>query len=189
MNEDWVTVKAILGGDKDRYAELMTRHKDLVCAIVGRRIPGRDAGDMVQEVFVRAYSSLPGFSGSSPFRNWLSRIAVRTCCDYWRKNEKLRCQITAPGEEHQQWLEQVTSGNSVEHFEQHNDRKTAAEMLEWTLTRMEPDDRTLIELVYFEDQPLKEVAAYFKWGLPKTKIRAMRARQKMKKIIQSLMEK
>lgn len=189
MNEDWVTIKAILGGDKDRYAELMERHKDIVCAIVGRRIPGRDSIETVQEVFIRAYDSLPGFSGTSPFRNWLSRIAVRTCCDYWRKNEKLRRNITAPDEEHQQWLENVTHSGSMERFEQHNNRNSAAELLEWTMVRLDPDDRTLVELVYFEDQPLKEVAAYFKWGLPKTKIRAMRARQKMKKLIQSLMEK
>ena len=76
MNEDWVTVKAILDGDKDRYAELMTRHKDLVCAIVGRRIPGRDAGDMAQEVFVRAYSSLPGFSGWRTGMPWATAHAL-----------------------------------------------------------------------------------------------------------------
>ncbi|MDD3118577.1 MAG: RNA polymerase sigma factor [Victivallales bacterium] len=189
MNEDGEAVKAILGGDKDRYAELMERHKDMVCAIVGRRIPGNDAGEMVQEVFVRAYHSLPGFAGTSPFRNWLSRIAVRTCCDYWRKHEKRKVQITAPGPEEQQWLEAISHSVSQERFERDRSRKGAAELLEWTLTRLKGDDRTLIELIYFEDQPLKEVAAYFKWGLPKTKIRAMRARQKMKKIIQSLMEK
>ncbi len=188
MNEDWITVKAILDGDKNRYAELMERHKNMVCAIVGRRIPARDAGEIVQEVFVRAYTSLPGFAGTSPFKNWLSRIAVRTCCDYWRKNEKMRCQITAPGEEHQQWLELVTNTKSVENFEKSDSHRSAAELLEWTLSKMDEEDRILIELVYFEDQPLKEVSAYFKWGLPKTKIRAMRARQKMKKIIQSLME-
>ena len=189
MNDDGATVKAILDGNRDRYAELMERHKDMVCAIVGRRIPGRDAGEMVQEVFIRAYHSLAGFAGTSPFRNWLSRIAVRTCCDYWRKNEKMRLQVTAPGEEDQQWLESISSGASQEYFERDSSRKSAAELLDWTLRQMNADDRVLIELVYFEDQPLKEVAAYFNWGLPKTKIRAMRARQKMKKIIQSLLEK
>ena len=44
-----------------------------------------DAEDMSQEVFIKAYRSLPGFRGDAQVSSWLYRITVNTCIDHRRK--------------------------------------------------------------------------------------------------------
>jgi RNA polymerase sigma-70 factor (ECF subfamily) len=41
-----------------------------------------DAADLTQEVFIKAYRSLPKFRGTSAFSTWLYRIAVNACLSF-----------------------------------------------------------------------------------------------------------
>ena len=42
--------------------------------------------------------------------------------------------------------------------------------------------------MYFEELPTKEVAATLDWSLPKVKVRAFRARKKLRQIIERLLD-
>ena len=42
------------------------------------------AEDAVQETFIKAARTLPQFRGESSVKTWLTRIAIRTCCDIRR---------------------------------------------------------------------------------------------------------
>lgn len=42
------------------------------------------AEDAVQETFIKAARMLPQFRGESSVKTWLTRIAIRTCCDIRR---------------------------------------------------------------------------------------------------------
>ncbi len=190
MNNELRTVREILDGNVEKYAELMKASLDNVSAIVSRRIPESDVENMVQECFIRAYDSLASFSGHSPFGNWLARISVRTCCDYWRKQGRRRqVIISEPQESQQEWLETISKSNSLAEFEKLSHRAECRELLEVALKTLGPEDRALIEMIYFDGWPLGEAAKTLDWGLAKTKVRAMRARKKMRKYIESLGEK
>lgn len=54
--------------------------------LVGRE----EADDVTQEVFLRAYQSLPGFRAESSARTWLLSIARRTCADNVRRSRRRR---------------------------------------------------------------------------------------------------
>ena len=54
--------------------------------LVGRE----EADDVTQEVFLRAYQSLPGFRAESSARTWLLSIARRTCADNVRRARRRR---------------------------------------------------------------------------------------------------
>jgi RNA polymerase sigma-70 factor, ECF subfamily len=49
-----------------------------LCAHLGDR---RDAADLAQETYLRAFRSLPGFAARSGARTWLLSIARRVCAD------------------------------------------------------------------------------------------------------------
>ena len=66
--------------------------------------------------------------------------------------------------------------------------KDTKELLNWTLEKLSVEDRTLIEMIYFEGHSMKEAAEVLNWGSSKTKVRAMRARSKMRKILTKLIE-
>jgi RNA polymerase sigma-70 factor (ECF subfamily) len=190
MNNEISTVQAILDGDTEKYAELMDGCASHVIKLVSRRIPASDVEMVVQESFVRAYDSLKSYSGRSPFINWMSRIAIRSCCDYWRRNEKHKKLVYAlPDKSYQEWLEAVSSSGSVERFEQLAAEHECRELLNLALAHLSPEERVLIEMIYFEGWPLHEAAVTLNWGLAMTKVRAMRTRRKMRKIIESLQEK
>jgi RNA polymerase sigma-70 factor (ECF subfamily) len=58
----------------------------LAAHLVGRD----DADDVTQDVFLRAYRSLPGFRAESSGRTWLLTITRRACADLVRRSRRRR---------------------------------------------------------------------------------------------------
>ena len=84
-HEDAGIAAKILDGNIEFYADLMSKYQESIFSIVVRRVPGNDVSALVHETFVQAYQSLAAYSGNVPFGNWAARIAIRTCCAYWRR--------------------------------------------------------------------------------------------------------
>lgn len=191
MNDDDGSVlKDILGGMPERYSEIIGRYRNVVLAIVAKRIPGQDVELVMQDIFIRVYNSLGTFSGGSPLGHWISRIAVRGCCDYWRGHGRHGQRAEPhPDVDYGEWLDQVCAESSRERFEELAAGRETREVLHWALGCLSADDRALMETVYYDGWPLAEAAAAFGWSLAKTKVKAMRAKHKMRKIIEELLEK
>lgn len=189
-HEDAAIAAAILQGDINRYEELIGKYREPIYAIVARRVPAAAIPTVAHDVFVRAYQSLSRYKGDSPFGNWASRIAIRTCCDYWRQEIKhnQRQAVPPPNEDQCQWLELASACQAADEAERLIRRKEAAELLEWLLGQLSAEDRTLIESVYNDGMPLKEVAAAMGWSLVNTKVKALRARRKMRRLLESIGE-
>lgn len=69
-------------GDTKAFGELFTRNAPWVYSRLRRMLgPGPDIEDLVQEVFLRAYRSLPTFRGQARFESWLRRICARVAYD------------------------------------------------------------------------------------------------------------
>jgi RNA polymerase sigma-70 factor (ECF subfamily) len=78
LDDDAAVVRAVLGGDRERFRVLVEREsRDVVRACF--RVLGdlHEAEDVAQEAFVSAYRSLASWRGDGPFGAWLSRIAIR----------------------------------------------------------------------------------------------------------------
>ncbi len=187
-HEDAGITAKILEGDIELYADLMIKYRERIFSIVARRVPENDVSSLVHETFVQAYRSLSGYSGKVPFGNWAARIAVRTCCSYWRREYRYKKRQVLSSEEPQQWLEQIPAPDSYNDADYIVKKQDAAKLSKWLLDQLSPENRTLIESIYFDDMPLKEVAAALEWSLVKTKVRALRARRKMKELLESIGE-
>jgi RNA polymerase sigma-70 factor (ECF subfamily) len=72
-------------GDVDAFESLYRRHAPPVYALC-RRMAGdeREARELVQDVFVRAWERLANFRGQSAFATWLHRLAVNTVLERFR---------------------------------------------------------------------------------------------------------
>src|SRR5574340_22624 len=81
-------IKRILHGNIDEFELLLKRYQDFVFNIVKKHIPPQMVEEIASNVFIRVYNSLATFTGGTPFKHWLSKIAVRTCYDYWREQYK-----------------------------------------------------------------------------------------------------
>ncbi len=188
LNENEI-VERVLTGDTNAFEYLVTRYKSHVLKIVNRHVHKNDVAETAQDVFVRAYLSLPTYKGKSDFRGWLSSIAIRTCQDYWRKAYRSReVPMSSLNEKHQDWLEQVLTAESEEELDKKGARKEAGELLDWVLARLSAEDRMVVELVYLEGLSGKEAAELLGWSIANVKVRSLRARRKIKKLLEKLLE-
>jgi len=184
---DQEIIQRVVQGDIEAFEVLVKRHRSLVFGVVARHVPRESIEDVAQEVMVRAYQSLAGFSGRSSFRQWLRTIAVRSCCDYWRDRQRHReIPLSTLTEDHQTWVDQLLTTQSREAFHQLVKRTEAKEILDYALERIAPEDRMVLSLVHLEGLPVKEAAELLGWSVIKTKVKAHRARREMRKIIVKL---
>jgi RNA polymerase sigma-70 factor (ECF subfamily) len=190
MFSDSEIVKQVLEGNVNSFESLMSRHKDLVLRIVKKHVPYSEVEEMAQEAFIRAYQSLSGFKGRGDFRQWLSSITVRTCYDYWRKAYRNKeVSMSSLTEKHQKWLEEVISDQSETPFEEEEDQKEAVELLDWAMNELTAEDRMVVELIYLEGLSGKEAAELLGWSLANVKVRAFRARNKLRKLLKETIKK
>jgi RNA polymerase sigma-70 factor (ECF subfamily) len=75
-------------GDGEAFGVLVERYKSKVFSLVYGFTRDRTvADDLAQEVFIKAYYSLPKFKSESGFGTWLYRVAVNHVKDYLRKSK------------------------------------------------------------------------------------------------------
>lgn len=176
-------VRRIRQGETERFAELIDRYQRHVGRIVGRRVPAERVQELVHEVFVKAYVNLAQFSDSVPFEHWLAGIAVRTCYDFWRARAREEVPVSALSDEHQGWIEQTLSSQSDRQFRDQTAKQEAAEVLEWALRQLSPENRAVLTLVHLDGYSVWEAAQLLGWSLVNVKVRAHRARQALRALL------
>lgn len=78
-------VQRTLGGETAAYNVLVQRYQRQVYNLAYRMVGNaEDAGDMVQETFLRAYGALSSFRQDASFLTWLYKIASNLCIDNLR---------------------------------------------------------------------------------------------------------
>lgn len=176
-------VRLIREGETERFAELIDRYQRHVGRIVGRRVPAERVRELVHEVFVKAYVNLAQFSDSVPFEHWLAGIAVRTCYDFWRERAREEVPVSALSEDHQRWIEQTLSSQSDRQFRDQTAKQEAAEVLEWALRQLSPENRAVLTLVHLDGYSVREAAQLLGWSLVNVKVRAHRARRALRALL------
>lgn len=183
-------IKRILNGDVDDFELLLNRYRDYVFKIVIKHVPYDMVEDVAHNVFINAYKSLPTFAGETPFKHWLSKIAVRGCYDFWREHYKSQeVPISSFDEEHNEWFENVVSSQSVESFKQEELQKEAREVLNWALARLSAKDRMVVSMVYLDGLSVRETADLLGWSVMNVKVRSHRAKKELRKHLVKLFKK
>lgn len=180
-------IRRVLEGDIEAFGVMVQTFQKLVAADLARRLPASDVQEVAQDVFVRAYRALPGYRGDAPVRIWLLRIARYAAMDFWRKTYRRRDRV-------QEGLDESTSRrmeatHQAQVADQQRDEETRAAAQKWVaaaLLRLSPDDRAVLTLVELEKHSMKEVAQMLGCGLSAVKVRAFRARKRLKTILLEL---
>jgi len=80
-------------GDQRAASLLVERHAGAVARFIASLGARGDAGDLVQDTFVRAFGSLDSFRGESTLRTWLFTIARRLLLDLRRSQRRQGDQV------------------------------------------------------------------------------------------------
>ena len=147
---DFEIVRQVIDGEVNAFESLVKRHGGFASAIVKRHVPFDDVEDTLQNVFMRAYRSLPTFKNRSTFRQWLSVIAVRACHDFWRERYKsLEFPVSSLSAEHEAWLGSALADESDRSFHERGSQKEAGEILDAALGSLSAGDRMVLETRLF----------------------------------------
>ena len=186
---DREVVRLVVDGDVDAFEVLVERYEHHVFKIVGAHVPPGDVAEVAQDVLVRTFRALPSFKGRSSLKHWLSRIASRTCSDYWRRRYRSK-EIAAnyATDEQKEWMQQVLDVQSVEQHERLVRKQSAKDLLRVTMRGLPGKERAALTMVALEGYTVQEAARKLEWSTTNTKVRLHRARKKLRSCIRELLE-
>jgi RNA polymerase sigma-70 factor (ECF subfamily) len=174
--------------DQSAARELVEHLYPLVIRIVRSHLPRRVAEeDLAQDIFLKMFTRLDQYKGEVAFSHWVSRIAVTTCID------QLRAQKRRPefrwadlSEKEAEVLDAVlTSDGEVPA----NDALASKELVYKLLGQLKAQDRLVLQLLDLEQRSVAEISKMTGWNPSLVKVRAFRARGKLKKLFEELERK
>ena len=172
-------VEAALRNDDEAARELVRRLYPLVAKLVRAHRPRRTAEeDLCQMIFIKVFQKLSQFSGKVPLEHWVSRIAVNTCLNQIEA-EKARPELRYAdlSEEEQAVVENLAA--SARELAP-DERFASRQLVEHLLGLLKPVERLTIDLLYLQGRSVEEIRKITGWSVALIKVRAFRARQKMK---------
>ncbi|WP_034642235.1 RNA polymerase sigma factor [Desulfovibrio inopinatus] len=178
-------VQSAQNGDAAAFTELVKSNQQHVAAVCAGHVPFDKVEEVAQEAFVRAYQSLNRFRGDAPFRNWLSVLAVRSCHDYWRKSYRNKEHPASTlGSDDEHFLERIADTGPT--LEEEAEKRQAIRLLHYALDGLSPTDRMVVTLTHLEEYTVAETAKILDLSVANVKVRAFRARKKLRKLLAEL---
>jgi len=181
-------VQAALRHDDEAARELVRRLYPLVAKMVRSHRPRRTSEeDLCQMIFIKIFQKLGQFSGKVPLEHWVSRVAVNTCLSQI-ESEKIRPELRHAdlSEEEQAVIENLAVSND----ELAPDRQFGSrQLVEHLLEMLKPAERLVIDLLYLQGRSVEEIHQITGLGTAAIKVRAFRARQKMRAHLEKLSAK
>lgn len=166
---DGEIVRAVLAGDRDRYAALVERYRDRYARYAARMLGSADAAeDAVQDAFVRAFDQLAQCKDPEKFVGWFFLILRNRCFA-----ERRRDRISAPLEA----AEAVAAADRTDGGAESAERRRA---LKLALLELTPDQREVFVLKHVEGLSYGEIAERLSTSVPSLKMRMHRAYDKLR---------
>ncbi len=170
--------------DEQAARTLVERLHPVVAPIVRAHLPsGEDEQDLMQDIYLKIFDRLDQYRGEVPFAHWVSRVAVNTCIDRLRARRRRPSVVWSDlSEEQQHCLENLQSGDDAAR----NGEQFAWEVLEKLMAQLAPAEQLLIRWLDLEERTIADVCATTGWNSGLVRIRAFRARQKLRKLFRTL---
>jgi RNA polymerase sigma-70 factor, ECF subfamily len=175
-------VKAALQHSDEAACALVRQLYPLVAKIVRAHRPRRTSEeDICQMIFIKIFQKLSQFSGKVPLEHWVSRIAVNTCLNQI-ESERIRPELRHAdlSVEEQAVIENLTTSADELAPDQ---RFASRQLVEHLLAALKPVERLAIDLLYLQGRSVEEIRKITGWSAALVKVRAFRARQKMKEYL------
>lgn len=172
--EDRRRIARFRAGDANAFDEIVRAHQKQVEGLAFRLLGDSDGlDDVVQDVFVTAFTGLRRFRGESQLSTWLTRIAINRCRSAIRRRRIFgRAMAWFRGRVADAY-ETSDAGESAE---------TAARVRRAVYDLAEKY-RVPIVLRYFENRSIAEIADLLAIAPGAVEVRLTRARQKLKTIL------
>jgi RNA polymerase sigma-70 factor (ECF subfamily) len=176
------------GGDAEAARALVARCHPLVMRLVrAHRSRTLNEEDLAQEVYLKMFARLDRYEARDgvPFEHWLSRLAVRTCLDALRAERRRplgrAVELSPAAAAWLEWLD-ARAERPVD------DVLAGRELVDALLARLPPADSLVLSLLDLEERPAAEVARLLGWSATLVRVRAFRARRRLRLVARRLLD-
>lgn len=174
---DYELAVACQSGDRKAFQKLVRQYQEKVRGLVYSILGDPELlDDLVQEIFIKVYTSINRFEHRSNLGTWIYRITVNHCRDEIRRR-KIRRFFSLEKME----LDPVALNPSADKALL---KKERVELVRWGLSKISEKHRAIIVLRDFEDMSYEDIAEVLNIELGTVKSRLNRARLALKDVIQ-----
>jgi RNA polymerase sigma-70 factor (ECF subfamily) len=173
---DEILIRAIARGDKRAMQVLFARHNVRIHRYIARLVgDNTTAEDLVSEVFLGVWRKAEQFEGRSQVSTWLLGIARHKAL-----TERRRRTIDQLDEEAAEAIEDPA--DSPHAVQEKNDR---AALLREALTQLSPAHREVIDLTYYHEKSMEDVAAILHIPEATVRTRMFYARKRLAELLKA----
>lgn len=172
---DETIVAAIQSGDHEQFGELINRYEAKMRRYAQKFLACQDdIDDVVQEVFIKAYTNLQSFDVDRRFSPWLYRIAHNSYVNQLKKQQRSLLSLVDSDTLLPQLMAQETADELALSVEQ----KAA---METVLDTLSPKYRAPVALFFYEELSYQEISEVLKIPVTTVGVRISRAKALLKK--------
>ena len=154
-------------GDRASFDLLISNHKNELRSFLSNKVRSEALDDLLQDIWLATWESLPHFDRKSAFKTWLFGIAMNKVRDHWRRKARL---------DHEVPIFDLT------YLPSRKDELRQAESTETVrslLAELSFDQREVLDLYYRADLNLPEVARALGRNLNTVKYQFYRAHERL----------
>ncbi|MFZ0125384.1 MAG: sigma-70 family RNA polymerase sigma factor [Xanthobacteraceae bacterium] len=171
---DEILIGRIAGGDRLAMQALYARHHVKVFRFVLRLVRNEaSAQDLISEVFLDVWRQAARFEGRSAVSTWILAIARFKALSSVRRRKEAQLD-----EEEAEAIEDEADTPEVA-----LQKKDTGEVLRQCLAKLSPDHREIIDLVYYHEKSVEEVAEIVDIPENTVKTRMFYARKKLAELL------
>lgn len=186
--QDRELVVEALEGEQDAYQQLMEKYQGALRRHVSRMVREKNVvDDLVQESFIKAFTSLSSYSSDYAFSTWLYKIATNHTIDYLRKKKLATISIDQPppGREDGRPFELPDATYRPDHHVVADQRR---ELIQKAIDALPPKYHRVIVLRHQREYSYDEIAEELDLPLGTVKAHIFRARALLYKYLREQRE-
>ena len=181
--QDSELVNRALQGDQHAYEEILRRYRQPLYHLIYRMVRNKmDTEDLVQEAFIKAFSSLASFNQNYAFSTWLFRIAINNTIDFFRKRKLKTLSIDTPIDAKDGEISRDLPDSSLIPDKNLLNREKN-KLIQEAIDSLPEKYRTPILLRHHEEKSYEEISEIMQIPLGTVKARIFRAREMLKKML------
>ena len=137
---------------------------------------------------MKAFTQLESFEGRGSMEGWLTRIATNTCLNMIRSAKRRpESAVSNLTDDETDWLDDKLANIADEHHQSAERDVVVSDLAERLLGVLSPEDRLALTMIDGEEASVKEVAEITGWSESKVKVRAFRARRRLREAMDKLL--
>lgn len=184
-------VEGLRAGEQEAYEKLLAQYQQPVFNLVYRLLEdSSEAGDVVQEVFLKVFRHIGSFRGQSSLKTWIYRIAVNEAHNHRRwfsRHSRHEVGLEQPQPESGRSYQSVLPDPGRSPYEMALGAETRS-LVEQALGRINPVFRDAVVLRDVEDLSYEEIAEVLNVSLGTVKSRILRGREALRRELLERME-